>query len=71
MDRKEVVIILHPARMVRIWDSRIELVRNRIKALRRKGFNLNDEDVKTLYERLKYFQECRRCATKEIAWEEA
>jgi hypothetical protein len=56
--------------MVRVWDSRIELVRNRIKALRKKGFNLNDEDVKALYERLRYFQECRRCALKEMAWED-
>lgn len=61
---------VHPARMVRIWDSRIKLVRDRIKSLGERGFNATDEDVRALYERLRYFQECRRYALKELAWED-
>ncbi|OLN28518.1 hypothetical protein [Desulfosporosinus metallidurans] len=61
---------IHPAKMVMIWDKRIELVRKRILSLRQRGFNTNDEDVQALYERLKFFQECRRYALKDLAWED-
>ena len=61
---------IHPAKMVRIWDKRIKLVRDRIQSLRQKGFGSADEDVQALYERLKYFHECRRYAMKELAWED-
>jgi len=61
---------IHPAKMVRIWDKRIELFRKRILSLRQMGFNSDDEDVRALYERLKFFQECRRLALKDLARED-
>ena len=62
---------IHPAKIVRIWDKRIKNVRDRINALRQRGFGSADEDVRALYERLKYFQECRKFALKDLAWGEA
>ncbi|KLU61832.1 hypothetical protein CEB3_c17500 [Peptococcaceae bacterium CEB3] len=61
---------IHPAKMVAIWNKRIKLVRDRIHALRAKGIPSDDPDLKDLYERLRFMEECRRIALKDLAWEE-
>lgn len=59
---------IHPARMAKIWEKRIDLLKRRIKELRQEGFSNSDEDVKALYERIRFFEECRKQSLRELAW---
>lgn len=59
---------IHPQKMERIWDKRISLIRDRIQILRQKGFTSQDEDLRELYGRLKFFEECKRHSMADWAW---